>query len=109
MSGFVGHWSSLPVVIACSGGRERRYCCDPQAWDNIADDFGQRAFGQGGYLDWFGEPLCPLLCGQAVEHGLDPHALFAHPELNYKPHKAWWAEHVRAVAARMATASTAIS
>ena len=75
---------------------------DPKAWDHIGADFGDRAFGQGGYLDYFGEPLDPLLCALAVAHGLDPHAVHDSEMLNYKPHKVWWAQHVTAVVAALA-------
>lgn len=98
---FRGHWSLLPVTDACSRGRPGRYCCDPAAWDNIAADFGDRAFCQGGFIDWFGEPVDPLLCRLAAEHSLDPHQVLYCDGLNYKPHKTWWDDHVTAVVKAM--------
>ena len=100
--GFTGHWAGLPVVTACSRGRERRYCCDPQAWENIDADFGQRAFCQGGFIDYFGEPVDPLLCALAVSRGLDPHVVMDCAQLHYKPHKTWWGDHVRSVVEALA-------
>lgn len=101
------HWSSLAGAVPqplCSGGSIGRYCCDPRAWANVEEDFGDRAYGGGGYFAFFGEPVDELLCQLAAANALDPHAVWDHEFMNYKPHKRWWPAHVAQVVAVMVDA-----
>lgn len=103
-TGFNKHWSSLAQETTyplCSDGNIGRYCCDPDAWSNMCEDFGERAHGEGGYWAWFGEPMDDRLCRMAVDAGFDPHVVFWHEDLNYKTHKKWFVEHVAQVIALM--------
>lgn len=100
-NGKLGHWGNLEVEDRCKAGNMRRYCCSPSAWDNGEEDFGAAAYGQGGFWAYYGEPLDQLMCELAAAHGFDPHDVWDHEFMNYKPHKHWFAAHLHDVIAVM--------